>query len=100
VTVSHHEGTVPVTRAFPRKSAPSPGSRPTTGRGPAPELMVVSHKVVELTKRAETHLMDLPGVAPQHATHLHALTCAGLHERLNGLRGKVHVGARGGPDGG
>jgi hypothetical protein len=35
-----------------------------------------------------------PGVAPQHATHFHALTCAGLHEGLDGLRGKVHVGAR------
>jgi hypothetical protein len=27
-----------------------------------PELMVVTHKLVELTKRAETHLMDLPGL--------------------------------------
>ena len=25
------------------------------------------------------HLIDLSGVAPQHAMHLHALTWAGLH---------------------
>jgi hypothetical protein len=62
--------------------------------------MVLGHKLVELAERAEKHLFDLPGVAPQHATHLHALTCAGLHERLDGLRGKVHVGARGSPGAG
>jgi hypothetical protein len=37
--------------------------------------------------------MDLSGVALQHAMHVHALTCARLHDRVRSLRGKVHMGA-------
>jgi hypothetical protein len=37
--------------------------------------------------------MDLSGVALQHAMHVHALTCARLHDRVRSLRGKVHTGA-------
>lgn len=37
--------------------------------------------------------MDLSGVTPQRAMHVHAPTCAGLHERLGRPLGKVHMGA-------
>jgi hypothetical protein len=37
--------------------------------------------------------IDLSGVAAQHAMHVHAPTCAGLHDRLRSSRGKVHMGA-------
>ena len=59
--------------------------------------MVLGHGLVELSERAEKLLIDLSGVAPQHAMHVHALTCAGLHDRLLSLRGKVHMGAADGP---
>jgi hypothetical protein len=58
--------------------------------------MILGHKLVELVERAEKDPIDLSGVGPQHAMHVHAPTCAGLHDRLRSLRGKVH---RGGPNG-
>jgi len=39
----------------------------------------------------EKHLMDLSGVSRQRAMHVHALTCAVLHQRFDSARGKVHT---------
>jgi len=61
-----------------------------------PEQMVLGHKLGEFVERAQKHLIDVSGVAPRHAMHLHAPTCAGLHNRLRSLRGKVHRGAAAG----
>jgi hypothetical protein len=65
-----------------------------------PGLMILGHKLVELVERAEKDPIDLSGVGPQHAMHVHAPTCAGLHDRLRSLRGKVHLCAADGPDAG
>ena len=45
-------------------------------------------------------LTAMTGVAPQPAMHVHAPTCAGLHDRFHSLRGKVHLGAADGPGAG
>jgi hypothetical protein len=37
--------------------------------------------------------VDLSGVTPQRAMHAYAPVCAGLHDRLRRLRGKVQLGA-------
>ena len=65
-----------------------------------PEQRVLGHKLIELAERAEKHLIDLSGVALQHAMDVHAPTCAGLHDRLRSLRGKVHMGVADGPGAG
>jgi hypothetical protein len=67
--------------------------RERLGEAELPDVMAVASSSWNSRSEHGKHLIQLSGVAAQDALHRHALTCAGRHDRLRGLRGKVHMDA-------